>query len=120
MAILPVPLARVSNQLRTNTALQSINKTQQQLLEVQNEISTGKRVNSPSDDPGASAIIQQLQKTLEQRQAFSTNLQQASSQLGETDSTLGDLTSLLQQAQTIASQNVGSDVTADQRTAAAA
>lgn len=120
MAILPIPLARVSDQLRANSALSAVNKTQQQLLEVQNEIATGQRVNSPSDDPGAAATIQQLQKTLEQRQAYSGNLRQANSQLSEVDSTLGDLTDLLQQAQNIASQNVGSDASADQRKAAAA
>ena len=48
--------------------------TEQQLLEVQNELSTGKRINAPSDDPGDAAIAQQLQKTLEQRQAYSDNL----------------------------------------------
>src|SRR5436309_1817764 len=120
MAILPLQLARVSNLLRTSVATQNIASTQQQLLEVQNELSTGKKINTPSDDPGQAAIVQQLQKTLESRKAYSDNLKQAGDQLGEVDSTLGDLTDLLKQAQTIASANVGSDVSADQRTAAAA
>jgi flagellar hook-associated protein 3 FlgL len=119
MAILPASLARVPNLLRSNVALSTIAKTQQDLLDVQNQISTGKRVNSPSDDPGAAAIIQQLQKTLEQRQGYAENLRQANSQLSEVDSTLSDVTDLLQQAQTIASANVGSDVSADQRASAA-
>jgi flagellar hook-associated protein 3 FlgL len=120
MAILPLSLARVSQTLQTDVATGNINSTEQQLLQVQNELSTGKRVNVPSDDPGAAAIIQQLQKTLEQRQSFSSNIQQGSDQLGEADSTLGDLTDLLRQAQTLASANVGSDVTADQRSSASA
>lgn len=120
MAILPLQLARVSNLLRTNVATGTIAKQQQSLLEVQNELSTGKKINSPSDDPGSAAIIQQLEKTLEQRQGYSDNLQQANSHLGEVDTTLGSLTDLLQQAQSIASANVGSDVTADQRASAAA
>ncbi|HEX3357952.1 MAG TPA: flagellar hook-associated protein FlgL [Tepidisphaeraceae bacterium] len=120
MAILPLSLARVSQTLQTDVATGNINRTEQQLLEVQNELSTGKRVNVPSDDPGASAIIQQLQKTLEQRQSFSSNIKQGSDQLGEVDSTLGDLSDLMRQAQTLASANVGSDVTADQRASAAA
>src|SRR4051812_26019853 len=119
MAILPLQLARVSNLLRTNVATGSISRTQQQLLEVQNELSTGKKLNSPSDDPGAAAIAQQLRKTLEKRQSYSENLKQAGSQLSEVDSALGDLSNLLNEAQTIASSNVGSDVTLDQRKAAA-
>src|SRR6185503_20764114 len=115
MAILPLQLARVSNTLRTNVATGTISRTQQDLLNVQNELSSGKRLNSPSDDPGASAIAQQLRKTLEQRQAYADNIKQAGDQLGEVDSTMADLTDLLRQAQQIASANVGSDVTADQR-----
>src|SRR5690349_14086364 len=117
MAILPLQLARVSNLLRTDVSTGQIASTQQQLLEVQNELSTGKKINTPSDDPGDAAIVQQLQKTLEQRQGYLTNLQDAQSTLSQVDSTTADLTSLLQQAQQIASANVGSDVTADQRTA---
>lgn len=120
MAIVPVQLARVSNLLRTSTSQAQIARTQQQLLRVQNELSTGRRINAPSDDPGDAAVVQQLQKTLEQREAYLTNLRHAKSQLGEADTTMGDLTAIVQEAQTIASANVGSDVTADQRTAAAA
>jgi flagellar hook-associated protein 3 len=120
MAILPLQLARVSNTLRSDVATSTIAQTQQQLLEIQNELSTGKRINLPSDDPGDAAIAQQLRKTLEQRQAYSTNIQAANDQLGEVDSTLGDLTDLVRQAQTIASANVGSDVTPDQRASASA
>src|SRR3954466_15083648 len=119
MAILPTSLARVSERLRTNVTLSSMTQTQQQLLDVENQISTGKRVNSASDDPGAAAIIQQLQKTLEQRDGFATNLKQAGSQLGAVDTSLGDLSALLQQAQTLASANVGTDVTSEQRQGAA-
>jgi flagellar hook-associated protein 3 len=119
MAILPLQLARVSNLLRTNVATQTLTRTQQDLLTAENQLSTGKRINSPSDDPGAAAIAQQLHKTLEQRQAYAENLKQAGNQLSEVDTSLGDLSGLLQQAQTIASANVGSDVTPDQRKAAA-
>src|SRR3954447_23234258 len=120
MAILPLQTARVSNLLRTNLAQSQISRTQSELLKTQNELSTGKRLNVASDDPGDAAVVQQLQKTLEQRQTYLTNLGRAQSQLSEVDSTMGDLSDLLDQAKTIASANVGSDVTADQRKGAAA
>ena len=120
MAILPTQLARVSNLLRTTTAHQQIARTQRRLLQTQNELSTGRRINSASDDPGDAATVQQLQKTLEQRQAFLTNLNRATDHLGAVDTAVGDLSDLLQRAQTIASANVGSDVTPDQRAGAAA
>jgi flagellar hook-associated protein 3 len=120
MSVLPLNLARVSNLMRTNTVSQQISQTQADLLETQNQLSTGKRINRPSDDPSGSAIAMQLQKTLEQRKSYSDNIDAANSQLSEVDSTLGDLTALLQQAQDIASANAGSDVTPDARQGAAA
>src|ERR1041384_8139377 len=120
MAIVPVQLARVSNLLRQTVAMGQISRTQEDLLKTQNELSTGKRLNVASDDPGDAAVVQQLQKTLEQRETYLTNLGGAQSQLSEVDSTMGDLSELLNQAKTIASANVGSDVTADQRLGAAA
>jgi flagellin-like hook-associated protein FlgL len=120
MAILPTQLARVSNLLRTNSAQGQIALTQRKLLQVQNELTTGKRINVASDDPGDAAIVQQLQKTLEQRQSFLTNLSRAKNHLGEVDSTLADVNDLIRRAQEIASANVGSDVPPDQRAGAAA
>jgi flagellin-like hook-associated protein FlgL len=120
MAILPTQLARVSNLLRTNSAQGQIALTQRKLLQVQNELTTGKRINVASDDPGDAAIVQQLQKSLEQRQSFLTNLNRAKNHLSEVDSTLGDLNDLIQRAQEIASANVGSDVPPEQRAGAAA
>ncbi len=119
MAILPLQLARVSNQLRTSIAQSQLAKTQQQLIEVQNQLATGNRINTPSDDPGNAAIVQQLQKTLEKAEAYSANIAQAKSSLGNMDATLADVSDLLLQAQTLASANVGSDVTPEARINAA-
>lgn len=119
MAIVPTSLARVSNTLQTSVLTQSLTQTQQQLLQVQNQLSTGVKISTPSEDPGSASIIMQLQKTMESRQAYLDNITQASGQLSQVDTTIGGVTDLLNQAQSIASSNVGSDVTQDQRTAAA-
>lgn len=119
MAVSSVQLARVSNLLRTNLAASGIASTQKKLLDVQNELTTGRRLNSPSDDAGDAAVAQQLRKTLERRAAYLDNLQQAKSHLGEVDTTLGDVSNLLREAQSIASANVGSDVPPDARASAA-
>jgi flagellar hook-associated protein 3 FlgL len=119
MSIAPIPISRVSNLQSSNAALQQISITQQQLQLVEEQLSTGLRVNQPSDDPSSAAMIQQLQLTAAQQANYISNVNAAQSQLGETDSTLSDLTSLLQQAQTIASANVSSTVTAAARASAA-
>lgn len=120
MSVFPLQTARVSNYLRSTLSLSTIATTQRQLLDVQNQLSTGQRLFAPSDDPGAAAIAIQLQRTLERREAYSDNLNAAKSRLSLVDSTLGDVTDILQQVQSLASANLGSDVTGDQRASAAA
>jgi flagellar hook-associated protein 3 FlgL len=120
MSISSIQLARVSNLLRTSVATSTISSTQKKLLQVQQELSTGKRLIAPSDDAGDAAVAQQLRKTLEKRASYSDNLGQAKLHLGEVDSTLDDLTGLVREAQQIASANVGSDVPPDSRIGASA
>ncbi|MGA2229770.1 MAG: flagellar hook-associated protein FlgL [Tepidisphaeraceae bacterium] len=115
MAVLPVNLSRVSDLLTADTANQSLSNTQAQLLIVQNELSTGKQVNQPSDNPSAASTILNLTKTLSQRQEYSDNINTAQSQLGVVDTSLNTLSNLLLQAQNIASSDVQSTTTQAQR-----
>jgi flagellar hook-associated protein 3 FlgL len=119
MAINPVTLGRVSNLMRGNLASSTIARTQANLMEVQQQLTTGKRLAALSDDAGDAAIAQSVRKLLEKRSAYQSNLDAANSQLGEVDSGLGDVSDLLREAQQIASANVGSDVTSEARSAAA-
>lgn len=119
MAVNPINLPRVSNQLRSMFTSRSLSLVQRQLLEVQQQLATGRRVMSPSDDVGSASLIQQLRRTLEQREAYSSNLKSASSRLSEVDSTLSSLESLLRDAQSIASATIGSTLTAEERDAQA-
>ena len=119
MAVLPVNLARVSTQLKSDIALNQINSTQAKLARVQNELTTGRQLNTPSDNPADANIAAGLRKTLEQRQTFAANLDASKNTLDSVDGSLGDISGLLQQAQTLASANVGDDSTPDQKNAAA-
>lgn len=85
------------------------------MLQVENQISTGKQLNVTSDNPGASAVVVQLQQTLNVQQTYSGNITQATSQLGQADNTLSTLTNLLQQAQLLASQAANTGVSASER-----
>jgi flagellar hook-associated protein 3 FlgL len=116
MAILPIQIARVSNLLQSNVADQAINGTQAQLLQVQNELDTGKQVNQPSDNPSAAATILSLQRVLSQQQSYSDNINNAQTQLSQVNSVLTQLNSLLTQATNTASSDAGSLATAQQRT----
>jgi flagellar hook-associated protein 3 FlgL len=120
MSVLPLSIARVSSLMQANVATQTLNQTQSQLLTVENELSTGNAINQPSDNPAGASTILQLNQTLANRQAYATNLTQSTTSLSQVDTTLGSLEDLLNSAQSTASANVGSDVSAASRTAAAA
>src|SRR5580693_6442546 len=115
MSMLPISIARVSNLMQSSVTTQALNQTQSQLLTVENELSTGKQINAPSDNPAGAATILQLNQTLSNRQAYSTNLSQTTTSLSQVDTTLGSLEDLLNSAQSTASANVGSDVSASAR-----
>ena len=119
MVTLPLQLARVSNLLQSSVATQTIDSTQQSLLTLEQQLSTGKAVNQVSDNPSAAAVIEQLQKTLDYRTQYSTNISAGTDQLNEVDSTLGDVTTLLTQVQSVASANVSNTVSASARASAA-
>jgi len=119
MSSLPIGLSRVSNLMQASIATQNIDSTQAQLTQLEQELSTGKAVNVASDNPSAAAMIQQLQKTLSYSTQYSTNITQATSTLNQTESTLGNITTLLTQAQSIASANVSDTTSADARSEAA-
>ncbi len=115
MAILPGNLARVSTQMQTAFANRSIVGTQNDILRAQQELTTGRRINNLSDDPGAAALSQQLRKQLEQRTSYENNLNLANRHLNEVDTVLADVTDLLRQANTVASGSIGATVTNEER-----
>jgi flagellar hook-associated protein 3 FlgL len=119
MSLLPLSIARVSNLLQASVTTQSLNQTQAQLLNVQNQLSTGNAINQPSDNPAGASTILQLNQTLDNSKAYADNLTQANTSLSQVDTTLGSLEDLLNSAQSTASANVNSDVNAADRAAAA-
>jgi len=120
MAIDPIAISRVSNQLRDGLFLSNIRQAQEQLLKMQTQISTGKYLNRPSVDPSASASVMHLQRQLEQLGQYQKNIDHATSYLDITDAALGDVGDLIIQAKEIALENTPMTATAEQRQAAAA
>jgi flagellar hook-associated protein 3 FlgL len=119
MSIVPLSVARVSLQMHGSLMLTNLQQNQTDLLKVQQQLSSGQRLNLPSDDPAAALGIESLKRQIATNINYSSNLDFANSFLGQADSTLGSLSDLINQAQSIASSQVGSDVSADERAAQA-
>ena len=95
---------RVTDSLRTQNLEHNIQVGLQNLNTVQNQIATGKRVNTVSDDPTGASQALALRATLVDNAQYQTNADTAASFLTASDGALSNATSALQQARTIAVQ----------------
>ena len=102
--------------LSTSTRLlASLRNTQRALLEMQQQINTGRALNKPSDDPARTSTVLMLESQIEARSQHERNLQHALGLLNTTDAALADATEILLVTKSIASGQVGVGSNADTR-----
>lgn len=101
---------RVSTALIHNQGLQNILQQQEDLLRVQNEISAGKKILSPSDDPSGAARIVDINEALSQIEQFGDNANYATQQLNLEDSTLTSSNLVLQRVRELSIQAANTGV----------
>lgn len=106
MAVIPSNLTRAPNSLMTKIATGGIGRTQLGLLNVANQLSSGKAITSFSDDGVKASAISTLKDSIARRDQQSRNLQHADAALNSLDQALADSTDLVNEARTIASQQV--------------
>jgi flagellar hook-associated protein 3 FlgL len=80
----------------------SIDNLSSQYTTIGNQLSTGKSLNVPSDDPSVVAQDLTLSNTINSETGYSANATAATNQLTNTDSVLSSLTSVLQSARSLA------------------
>lgn len=81
------------------------------------QLSSGKSLTAPSDDPTQIAQDLQVHVSIDTTTQESTNVQNAVNELTSTDSALSSLTSLLQSARNLATQGANSSLSASQEKA---
>jgi len=96
--------------------LADLNQTQAQIQQAQSQVSSGLKVQQPSDDPSAIAEILQLQTTMAQNQQIQTNLGGASTELSTADSSLQAAIQAVQSAISIGEQGANGTTTAETQT----
>ncbi|MBI1336354.1 MAG: hypothetical protein GC164_05270 [Phycisphaera sp.] len=106
--------------LSSDSLLNSLRKTQLELLQKQVQTQTGVRVGTPSDSPSTAPAILLLQRQLEARTQHEQNLQNASGILDNTDQALQSVSDALLEAKSIASSQVGIGSNSDTRRSEAA
>jgi flagellar hook-associated protein 3 FlgL len=95
---------RITNNMMMNQSLRDMNANLTKLDRTQRDISTGKRIHRPSDDPTALARAQVLRTSIAQNAQFKKNAENAESFLKMTDSTLGQAGDALQRLRQLAVQ----------------
>ncbi len=97
----------------------AIDDQQSLYAQIGQQLSTGKQLNDPSDDPSRIGQDLQLHVSLDTTTQQATNVQSAVSELTTTDGALTSLTSVLQSARQLAVQGASQGLTDDQRSALA-
>ena len=110
---------RVSSDLLRTVFLNALAEAQQRFAKTQTQVSTGKRVNSPADDPAAAARIEQLNSSLARLDQFKSNADFARNQLGLEENALGSVIDNLQRINELTVQANNSPLSNDDRAAIA-
>lgn len=86
---------RITNNTITYNFLNSLNKSLERQNEVQEQLSDGKAIHRPSDDPVKAIRSLRFNSNLKQNEQFTQNLKDAQSWMETTDSALSDIGSMI-------------------------
>ncbi|MFG0328745.1 MAG: flagellin [Phycisphaerales bacterium] len=115
MSAIPSNLARVPNALASQIFLGTLNRTNSRVLQTQIQLSTGRLINRPSDDPAGSSLVTVLQDVIERREQRMRNLDHGQSLIDTADSALAEVTEITLEAKGIASSMIGPTVDPETR-----
>jgi flagellar hook-associated protein 3 FlgL len=87
---------RITTQDAYQNLLQNMQNVQGRMLQAQNEISTGNKISTPSDDPAAAADIVRLSGDVSEANQYLSNAGAAQSGLNNTDSVLSNVQTVIQ------------------------
>jgi flagellar hook-associated protein 3 FlgL len=119
MAINPINLGRVSQNLKAFTLLNTMRSNQLGLYNVQNQIATGLRFQRPSQEPLAAGAAGRLDRKLESLAQVQKNLRDANAFLAEGESAMQDAINLAIEANTLAIEAASDGLTPDERSSLA-
>src|SRR5215472_3445131 len=102
---------RITEGMTYSSFLSNLQHTQEQMANAEQQVTTGKKVNQPSDNPGAAADIVRISGEQALDQQFSNNINAATSRLTAADNALSGVQTLLNRIVQLGEQ--ASSTTAD-------
>lgn len=107
---------RITNKMMTNNVLHNINNNKNLLSTLENQYSTGKKIQKPSDDPIVAVRALKLRTNLSEiSQYVEKNIPDAISWMDTTESSLDVVNEILRQMNTYCNQGANDTLTAENR-----
>ncbi len=95
---------RITTQMTTSSVLASINNVQTQMATTQQQLSTGLRINQPSDDPYGASLAIQLKNDMQGLTNYDNDVTDGTAWTSAADTSLTNVMSMLQRAQELTVQ----------------
>jgi flagellar hook-associated protein 3 FlgL len=96
-----VYIGRVTTQMTTQQVLGNINTLQDQLATTEEQLSTGKSINQPSDNPYGASLAVQLNTDLSGLSTYANNVTDGTAWTQAASTSLNNMASMLQRVQSI-------------------
>jgi flagellar hook-associated protein 3 FlgL len=93
---------RVTNKMMADNVISQLFRQREQMIKTQENITTGKRVNRPSDDPVEISSILSHRTTISSLDQYTENISKAKLHINTADDVLGMVSDLLRDAKEIA------------------
>jgi flagellar hook-associated protein 3 FlgL len=110
---------RVSSLLTRNIVLSNLGRAQRQLLQIQEQLSSGYRINRGSDDPVGASRVQDYTLGIRRDEQFLRNIEIAAGRLAVADGSLEGALSIVEEARGILLEQIGGLANSQTRQAAA-
>jgi len=100
---------RISAKIMAENIKANLAKQSTQLMNTEIQMSTGKRINKPSDDPTGMGKVLDYRTTQQAISQYRANITDANTRIQYTESVLGQINDFVDQAKNIASDTQGGD-----------
>lgn len=111
---------RITNNVLVNNLKRNISRNMWQMDKLETMLSTGKRINKPSDDPGGIVDTLRLSTRIKENKKFQDNVADAKSWLESSDSALGSLNDILGRTYELTVQSANGSLSTEDRESVAA
>lgn len=106
---------RISNSMMYTQSLDGMNSSMSTLLRLNEQASSQKKINRPSDDPSGAAMVLDLQSHINSLAQYDENIQTAKGWLDTANEQLGTISKTITRIQELANQGATGTVTDKQR-----